>query len=211
MATKHITVHSAEEAWQKANEIFPTDYEQDGAASARAGYPIYCTTRQGFTAWISDLGTRLELNLPELETVNIWIEEEEEEETEETEETEEVKIWREAREALKSLNTYALTEEPVIRVSVVIGNYDHCPEEERIIYKALKTGSDILFDIIERWAEENGIEWGGISSPKVDFIENRNGGHAIVRGLVSARIGKEMSFTAKCADRLAKIHEEHTA
>ena len=74
--TTAFHVASREEAWKKANEIFPTDYEKDEAASARAGYPIYRSTATdaGVTDWISDLGARLELNLKNgAKSLNIWI------------------------------------------------------------------------------------------------------------------------------------------
>ena len=34
-----MKVTSKQEAWNKVNEIFPTDYEQDLGSSDRAGYP----------------------------------------------------------------------------------------------------------------------------------------------------------------------------
>lgn len=63
------------EAWTLANEIFPTDYTLNQTASERAGYNVYASTLEGCAAWISDLGDRLEINLSNGETVNIWIEE----------------------------------------------------------------------------------------------------------------------------------------
>lgn len=77
MATTRIEVHTTSEAWQRAREIFPTEYQKDELRSTNAGYPIYTTTdknRGGASfCWISDLGDRLEVNLPNAETVNIWI------------------------------------------------------------------------------------------------------------------------------------------
>ena len=70
-----MTAKSIKEAWQLADEIFPTDYLKDDAKSARAGYDIYTSTAAGVNAWISDLGDRLEVNLADGKTVNIWIEE----------------------------------------------------------------------------------------------------------------------------------------
>ena len=37
------------------------------------GYPIYHSKASGVNAWISDLGNRLEINLPDGESANIWI------------------------------------------------------------------------------------------------------------------------------------------
>ena len=71
-----MKVGSRKEAWDKANVIFPTDYIKDEIRSERAGYDVYYSTAKGVNAWISDLGNRLEINLENGETVNIWIEEE---------------------------------------------------------------------------------------------------------------------------------------
>ncbi len=70
-----MKVKSREKAWNKADIIFPTDYAKDEARSSRAGYPVYYSTANGVAAWISDLGDRLEINLENGETVNIWIDE----------------------------------------------------------------------------------------------------------------------------------------
>lgn len=69
-----MKVNSKLKAWEAASEIFPTDYEKDESASAHSGYPIYTSTENSVNAWISDLGNRLEVNLPDGKTVNIWIE-----------------------------------------------------------------------------------------------------------------------------------------
>lgn len=76
-----IKVNSREEAWKKANWMFPTDYEKDEDATTRAGYPIYRSTFKGNDSWISSLNDRLELNIYEtsgkVTTSTIWIEEKE--------------------------------------------------------------------------------------------------------------------------------------
>ena len=68
-----MTVRTMKEAWEKADEIFPTDYEKNNERSARAGYDIYESTLDSCNSWISDLGNRLEVNLESGESVNIWI------------------------------------------------------------------------------------------------------------------------------------------
>ena len=72
-----IKVKSIKEAWAKADELFPTDYEKDDRASANAGYPIYMSTLDGCDSWISDLNSSLELNIQRgigIKTVRIVIE-----------------------------------------------------------------------------------------------------------------------------------------
>ena len=72
---RSYTATSRDEAWRIANDIFPTDYMQDARATENAGYPIYWSTAFGVNAWISDLNTSLELNMPDGQTIRIHIEE----------------------------------------------------------------------------------------------------------------------------------------
>lgn len=91
-----IKVNSIQEAWQVADEIFPTDYIKDEASSTNAGYPIYRSTATSvenyWYNYICDLGNRLEINLcaPDWsgKTINIWIAKEEERVTEANQEPE---------------------------------------------------------------------------------------------------------------------------
>lgn len=62
----HITANGREEAWERVNELFPSDYEKDSRSSDRAGYPVYRSTMDTETAhynYICDLGTTIEVNL----------------------------------------------------------------------------------------------------------------------------------------------------
>lgn len=60
MANRHFREKSAEEAWNRVNEIFPTDYAKDEDSSQRAGYPIFRSTADGhFYDYICDLNDRL--------------------------------------------------------------------------------------------------------------------------------------------------------
>lgn len=81
-----MQVMSREEAWKKVNEIFPTDYEKDEAASERAGYDIYRNSTLNYYCRICDLGCRLEVITGKYgeNVVNIWIMEEVEAQNEET-------------------------------------------------------------------------------------------------------------------------------
>ena len=69
-----MKAHTIHEAWSIANEIFPTDYTKNESASERAGYDVYTSNLDGCAAWVSDLGDRLEINLDNGKTINIWIE-----------------------------------------------------------------------------------------------------------------------------------------
>lgn len=71
----HYIVNSVKEAWIIADQIFPTDYIYNSEYSKNAGYPIYTSTMPGCNAWISDLNTSLEVNLPNGQTVRIRIDE----------------------------------------------------------------------------------------------------------------------------------------
>lgn len=68
-----MTVLTKEHAFAEANKIMKHDYEYDAHRSSRAGYPIYFSTAYGVSEWISDLGNRLEVNLENGESINIWI------------------------------------------------------------------------------------------------------------------------------------------
>jgi len=68
-----MTVTSIRDALAEVQKIFPTRYEHDANRSERAGYPIYYSTASDVNAWISDLGNRLEVNLPDGKSVDIWI------------------------------------------------------------------------------------------------------------------------------------------
>ena len=73
---KRIEVNSKREAWEKVDEIFPTDYIKDEKGSEMAGYPIYRSTADGhFYDYICDLNDRLEVNLSNGNTVNVWFSE----------------------------------------------------------------------------------------------------------------------------------------
>lgn len=68
-----IEVNSRKEAWSLVDKIFPTDYIKDEVSSAGAGYPVYRSTAEGhFYDYICDLNDRLEVNLSNGKTVNIW-------------------------------------------------------------------------------------------------------------------------------------------
>ena len=72
----HVHVGSVSEAWQVAGSYFPGDYEKDDRASACAGYPIY-RSPSDWALYVCDLCTRLEVNLSNGDTVNIWIDDDE--------------------------------------------------------------------------------------------------------------------------------------
>ena len=75
--SKYYTVASVADAWKQADQLMPTDYIRDDRASDAAGYPIYrSTVPEMYYCWISDLGDRLEVNLQDGSTVNVWIDEE---------------------------------------------------------------------------------------------------------------------------------------
>ena len=71
-----IEVNSLEEAWRMVDQIFPTDYIKDEVSSKGAGYPVYRSTAKGhFYDYICDLNDRLEINLSNGKTVNVWFSE----------------------------------------------------------------------------------------------------------------------------------------
>ena len=68
-----IEANTVSEAWQIVKGIFPTDYELDQFSTKNAGYPVYRSTEEGhYYDYICDLGDRLEVNLSNGKTVNVW-------------------------------------------------------------------------------------------------------------------------------------------
>lgn len=210
---KSYTVNSVNEAWKKANEIMPCDYMHDSHKSRNAGYDIYFSTCDSIVAWISDLGNRLEVNLPNGESVNVWIEEETEEATETAAENEATAAV-EAVNAVKEMNVNALYAPTVCqKITICIdGGRLARDDNERKVYEALKRGQPgIEFDIIERYCDSVGLAWGTISNTRRFHVEHGKGGtgHFIVEGFVSARIGKEIDFLQSCANLLSARFEKN--
>lgn len=73
----HITVMSKNDAWIEADHLLSHDVDYDVYRSKQAGYPIYYSTWEDINEWVSDLGDRLEVNLADGTTVNIWVKERE--------------------------------------------------------------------------------------------------------------------------------------
>ena len=225
MKTKHITTHSINEAWSVAADIFPTDYQKDSYRSSRAGYDVYHSTADGVSAWISDLGNRLEVNMPNGETVNVWIEEDGEiaaeeldaaiaEEAAEEIEREIIAEQIEARKAAERLNPEALFNPTVCqKVTVCVnGGILAANDDERRVYDALLRGDPCIeLEVITSYAKSHGIKWGGIWCEKPQHYEHGSAatrGHFIVTGYISASIGEELDFLSKCAEVLNREHEE---
>lgn len=103
-----MTVSSKQEAWNKVNQIFPTDYELDMGNSNRAGYPIYRSTAEGhYYDYICDLGNSLEVNLDSSHQPTVCINI-----VEQDSEVDKMKARRETARRIRHL-TYYYTEEYV--------------------------------------------------------------------------------------------------
>lgn len=69
---EHTKVVDKREAMHIASMLLPTlRFFADKHASTNAGYPVHLTNSGG--GWVSDLGTRLEVNFNDGKTINIWI------------------------------------------------------------------------------------------------------------------------------------------
>ena len=206
---KSYTVSSGAEAWKVADSIFPTDYMKDSEKSSRAGYDIFYSTLPGCAAWISDLGNRLEVNTADGETVNIWIEETGAEETGAEETAQNV----EATKTAEKMTVCALYAPEVCqRVTLCIDGGIWAGEDEKRVYDAIKRGHpSILFDLLTRYAETHGIAWGTISGVKAAHYDHGNGrgGHYIVSGYISSRIGAELDFLTSCAEAIQQAARDH--
>ena len=202
-----MTAKTAREAWEAASAIMPTDFEYDSARSAAAGYSIYYSTAFNTAAWISDLGSRLEVNLPNGKSVNIWIEKEKAAEKTEAE------LDREATETAKTMNVSdCFTPEAALEITVVIDG-EYGGDDAKKIYDAIKRGNKgIIYNVIERYCVLNGIVLGSIGSAKAEFYEhgkNTGRGHYICSGIVKASCGREIDFLTKCGEYLLKHADEY--
>lgn len=188
----HYTVNSKEAAWTKANQIIPCDYLHDSERSRNAGYDIYFSTRPDCIAWISDLGNRLEVNLPNGESVNIWIEEEETEE--QTISAEEVAEMIEATNTVKEMTFEPLfNEKKCEKITLIVDGYSCTDEAHRRIYEAIrKNHPSILWDILERYAETHGKKWAAMWGAKATHYGRKDDpdhGHYIIEGYIELREG----------------------
>ncbi len=190
-----LKVKNMAEAWELANQIFPTDYEKDEERSLRAGYPIYGSTAEGrHYDYICDLNDRLEINLADgNRTVNIWIENTD---AEQRAKDEEIQKGLEARKAVKELGktAYLLLEPEQYTeiVMVVDGSKWNSNETERKVYDGLKRGESWLVgDLIASYCENHSIRYGVIKDVKYDHYKHgkdgENGGHFVIRGYVGLR------------------------
>jgi len=198
--TKHFTVRSISEAWNKANEIFPTDYERDGDRSSRAGYPVYSSTADGhWYDYICDLGDRLELNLSNGDTVNIWIKADEADtEPTEAEVQQMVADTHAAKEAGKTGFTHIEPQAATIyRFCVMHADYDG-DAAEHAMAEALDRSDEFMrarlaSDYVSSWCDANGVLWGSIEifHKPYKYNHHREGNyHYVFSAVVTPRISK---------------------
>lgn len=171
-----MKVKSINEAWEKADLLFPTDYEKDEKASTRAGYPIYRSTASDNYNYICDLGDSLEVNLQDGSTFNIWIEEEEPEPI------------KKSIEKMAKCDSNFFDPQEALVVTAYIGGYQFETKESQAIYKALleKRIPCIEFDIIETYCKEKGIPWAAIQVRSITHYKGgeENTGHFIIEAIV---------------------------
>lgn len=82
MSTRITNIHvkDSADAFNVAARFMPGDWNEDTQSSARAGYPVYRCYGEGlYYNYICDLGNRLEVNLGDGSTVNVWIDDDAEE------------------------------------------------------------------------------------------------------------------------------------
>ena len=184
-----MKAHSTQEAWNMANEIFPTDYEKDEESSQRAGYPIYRSTAEGrYYDYICDLNNRLEVNLADgNRSINIWIESSSDEST-----SEGVEAMYAAKELGKSIGPLFDPEIYTEITLVVDGSKWNPNETEKKVYDGLKRDESWLAsDLVASYCDNNGIRWGVIKGLRIQHYEHgkdgENGGHFVVTAYVGKR------------------------
>lgn len=185
-----MKAHSIQEAWNIANEIFPTDYEKDEESSNRAGYPIYRSTAEGrYYDYICDLNDRLEINLHDgNRTINVWIDKSGEQEAA----AESVEAGKAVKELAKNIFPLFEIEEYKEITLVVDGSRWGGNETEKKVYEGLKRGESWLgSDLVASYCDNNGIRWGIIKGLKIQHYEHGKngeyGGHFVVTAYVGRR------------------------
>ena len=200
--TKNYTVKSTTEAWNKANEIFPTDYECDDQRSERAGYPVYSSTAEGhWYDYICDLGDRLELNLSNGDTVNIWVEADETEADDQPTETEIQQMVADAHTADEAGKSGWCHLEPkpatIYSFCVMHTDYDH-NKAEHDFAEALNRSDDwtknrLASDYVSAWCDANNVPWGSIEifhKPYKYDHHNKGNYHFTFDAIVTMRTAK---------------------
>lgn len=173
------------EAWTMAAEIFPTDYTKDDESSSRAGYPIYRSTSRNY-CYICELGDRLEINLNDGRTINIWINPEDET-TETLHYIEEVHA---AREHGEQITPHRI--ENRIKLTFCINGYSWSSDREKIIYKALKNVNRrayIISELITSYCKAYAIPWGTLDTTNAQHFSNSKPGegHFIISAYITLR------------------------
>lgn len=181
--TRRIKVTSKQEAWETVNNIFPTDYNEDMSSTARAGYPVYRSPLNHYD-YICDLGDRLEVNLGNGETVNVWIVEKAEDEL--------LKLPTEEEVKKAASHQYTFEPETVQLVRVIVNGYSFSDEASKAVYKVMQDKhweSQVAGDMVTAYCEDKGIEWGVIQVIGIEHYQNgKNGGHFVIEAIVSPRI-----------------------
>ena len=164
--TKHIHVDSMEKAWKKAAELFPTDWDYDNGSRERAGYPIYRSTADGhYYDYICDLCARLEINLSDNTTINIWIDEPETVEELEEKPDAEIQAAIDASADAKAAGAAGFlnfTEENLVAFSFVVGHDTWDSGAERRTAENLLSvahPSLLIYDYAGEWFKARGLEY----------------------------------------------------
>lgn len=171
-----ITVTNKEQAWRKANEIFPTDYVKDETASECTGYDIYRHPTLNYYNRICDLGDRLEILTGEYgeNVTNIWIEEPK------------MTVEEKAAQYAYPIITRQVHE----MIFAVHGTKYNTDSAEHKLYKKLQ-GNEFYAkiaasDFVVAWCKTAGFNWGSIRISQIQHIQHGNpsNGHYCITALI---------------------------
>lgn len=179
-----MRVNTRQQAWDEANRIIPNDYEQDMESSKNAGYPIYRSNVEHYD-YICDLGDRLEVNLKNGKSINIWIDNDEEPKLPTKEQVEEA-----------AAHQYTFEPEQVQLVRVFASGYEFESEAEKAVYKAMKHNDSfwqhrVGEDMVDAYCKDRNIEWGIIRVINIThYPKNDTEGHFVIEAIVAPRTKK---------------------
>lgn len=197
-----------------AREIFPTPMQKDDRASETAGYSVYRSTEfNHYYCYICDLGDRLEINLDDGRTINVWIKPEEDENGNPAEEIRTAVVSMHDMEAYGAKAT-AHSMETRVKIKFAINGYKWDSDEEKAIYKALRDESRRHFyisELVTAYCESHGLKWASIGETKAEHYGNSSdGGHFIISAYVTPRTDYEEMYTRSYIKYLEAVADADT-
>jgi hypothetical protein len=181
-----MIVKTIQKAWNMVNEIFPVGYKKDEASSERAGYPIYRSLANNCNDYICDLNDRLEVNLGNGKSINIWIREEAVEEDKPMQESLEAE---KATDELGAIISPLYDLETYAKITLAINGEFGSAAESKIYDGLCRNETWLASDLIASYCDKHGIRWGTITGVNIQHFSHgsERKGHFIIDAYIGKR------------------------